>query len=451
MQRKRTLNRRQFLGRVAGAGAAWAAGPLIVPASVLGRDGVAPPSERIVIGCIGLGGQGRFNMRAMINQPDTQVVALCDVERGSKSQGLIPAQTEAAQNYAAMGRPVAADSFATYGDFRELLARDDLDAVTVCTPDHWHGLISIAAAKAGKDIYCEKPLVNTIHEGRAVCDAVERYGRILQTGSHERSNDSVRLAYELVRNGRIGELKEIQVNLPFNEAHHAKLRADNGPHPIEPVPAGLDYDFWLGPTPLVPFVPGRCHFAWRFVLDYGGGEITDRGAHVLDLAQFINGTDTTGPLEVSARGLRIGNGLYNCFVEYQFECRYANGVRLTGGCAEPRGLKLVGTRGSIFIHIHGGLLEAEPASLLREIVLPSEIHVERSPGHQRNFLDCVKSRHRPLAYHEIGHRTATLCHLLNIAMTVNRPLVWDPVREKITNDEHAARLAAPPMRAPWHL
>jgi predicted dehydrogenase len=450
MKAQYAQTRRDFLRR-AGAAAAVAGFPTLIPATALGRGGIAAPSERILIGCIGLGGQGQHDMQAMIHQPDTQVLALCDVERGTDTRGLEPALRELVKNYRDLGRPVAAESVARHHDFRELLAREDLDAVTVTTPDHWHGLISAAAARAGKDIYCEKPLVNTIVEGRAVCDAVEQCGRILQTGSHERSNDTVRYAWELVHNGRIGDLREIVVHLPFNEAHHQAMRRMTSPPPLMAPPDSLDYDFWLGPAPSGPYTPKRVHGSWRFVQDTGGGEITDRGAHVLDLVQFIHGSDRSGPVEIAATGQRIGSSVYDCFVDYQFECRYADGVRLLGYCDDPRGLKLVGTKGWIFIHIHGGQLEAEPASLLREAILPSELHTERSPGHQRNFLDCVKSRRRPLAYHEIGHRTATLCHLLNIAMTVGRPLKWDPVRECITNDPVADRMTARPMRAPWSL
>ena len=451
MRHKSALSRRSFLQRTGVAAAACSAAPMIIPCSALGRGGVAAPSERIVFGCIGLGGQGQHNMRAMISQNDTQVVALCDVERASGSRGLEPALAAAVQQYEQIGRPVNSDSFARYHDFREMLAREDIDAVTVCTPDHWHGLISLAAARAGKDLYCEKPLVNTIREGRAVCQAVESRGRILQTGSHERSNETVRFAYELVRNGRIGDLREIEVHLPLNDGHLLRMREQTQPRPIKPVPETLDYDFWLGPAPAVPYIPERVHMMWRFVFDYGGGEITDRGAHVIDLAQFINDADGTGPLEIEAHGKRIPDGIYDCFFDYTFTCRYRNGVVLRGTSDDPRGLKLIGSKGWIFIHIHGGRLEAEPASVLKEVIRPQEIHTERSPGHQRNFLDCVHTRRRPIAHHEIGHRTATLCHLVNIAMTVDRPLKWDPVREEITNDPAAARLVGRPMRSPWHI
>jgi predicted dehydrogenase len=457
------MDRRTFLKGAAGTTIAAIGAPTIISSCVLSKKGRVAPSDRIVLGCIGLGGQGTYDMSAFIHQPDVQVVALCDVDDGvgdydylyqypgSHSAGLKPAVKRAVEYYAAQNRPVKTSSFALYSDFRELLQRPDIDAVQVTTPDHWHGLISIAAAKAGKDVYCEKPLVNSIPEGRAVCNAVGRYGRILQTGSHERSNDSVRFAYELVKNGRIGKLHTIEVNMPNNDSQHNLLRNNTQPKPTMPVPKGFDYDMWLGPARWSPYTRERTHFWWRYILEYGGGEMTDRGAHILDLAQFINDADNTGPVEISGKGKSVGNGLYDCFIEYEFDCTYANGVHLIGGSKGERGLRLVGDEGWIFIYIHGGRLTAEPASILRDKIGSHEIHTRRSPGHHRDFLNSIKSRQKTIACEEIGHRTATLCHLLNISYLTGRTLQWDPVAEKITNDDGANRLLKKPMRAPWKI
>jgi predicted dehydrogenase len=219
-----------------------------------------------------------------------------------------------------------------------------------------------------------------------------------------------------------------------------------------PVPAGLDYDMWLGPTPKAEYTKRRSHFWWRFILDYGGGEMTDRGAHIIDLAQLINDSDKTGPVEISGKGeIALGGGIFNAFMEYKFECRYANGVRLVGTCNEPRGLKIEGSDGWIFIHIHGGRLEASSESLLREQIGPGEIHVGRSRSHQQNFIDAVRTRQQPFASVEVGHRTATICHLVNIAMLTGRPLKWDPEKEVIVGDEEANKMLSRPMRSPWHL
>ena len=454
------MKRRNFIKTLSGSLLA-ATAPTIVPSSVLGKSQV-PPSDRIVLGCIGLGGQGTHNMRAFINQPDTEIVALCDVdegvgdfdmlyqEPGNRRAGLEPAVDKAIDAYAQQGRQIDTRRFAKIIDFRELLARDDIDAVTVCTPDHWHGLISIAAAKAGKDIYCEKPLVNSVAEGRVVCNAVQHHGRILQTGSHERSNSSVRYAYELVKNGRIGELKEINVNMPNSDNHHQTLREDSGPHPLMPVPEGFHYDMWLGPASWAPYTKKRAHFWWRFILETGGGEMTDRGAHIIDLAQFINDADDSGPIELKAVGEQVTSKLFDCFIEYEFECTYANGIKIIGTSTGDRGLKLVGSDGWIFIHIHGGRLEASDPRILSSIIQPEEIHTQYSPGHHRNFLDAVKSRKKAIAHEEIGHRTATICHLLNIAMLLKKPIQWDPVAE-ISKDAEVNALLQRPTRSPWRL
>jgi predicted dehydrogenase len=391
-------------------------------------------------------------MRNFISQPDVRIVALCDVEQAQGSRtGLPDAVKMAVEHSAKVGRPVEADSLALTGDFRELLARGDVDAVSISTPDHWHGPIAVAAARSGKDIYCEKPLTNSIPEGRAVCDAVARYCRVLQTGSHERSNDTCRYAWELVNNGRIGALKEVEVRLPTDQAHHNAIREAKGPYTPSAPPASLDYEMWLGPIPWRPYIPDNTHFGWRFVMDTGGGEMTDRGAHVLDLVQFIINADASGPVEVSALGTQADSPIFDAFMDFEFECRYADGLRVRGTSEGDRGLKLIGEDGWIFINIHGGRLEASDPAILRERIRPSERHAERSPGHHRNFLDCVKSRRRPIAHEEIGHRTGTICHLLNTSMLLRRPIRWDPVRESVVGDVEAVRLLSRPMRTPWHV
>jgi len=448
-----TISRRNFLKAAAGVSACF-----IIPGSAPGRTGSEAPGNRITMGCIGVGGQGTYNMKAFLGIPEVQVVAVCDVETqsdryyGGGTAGRQPAKDLVEKHYAGQRRSGTYKGCSSYRDFRELLDREDIDAVTVCTPDHWHGLISAAAARAGKDIYCEKPLTNTIAEGRAVCNAVKRYGRILQTGSHERSNNSTRFAGELVRNGRIGKLHTIRINMPTNvEPHHQAVNRSNIPEPPVPAPASLDYDMWLGPAPFAPYSPRRSHFWWRFILAYGGGEMTDRGAHIIDLAQLGNNTDHTGPVEFVAKGAQAGYGIFDAFMKYEFECRYANGVRLIGTTNGPRGLKFEGTDGWIFVNIHGGRLEASRESLLEEVIGPGEVHLGRSPGHRRDFIDSVKTRRQPMAPAEVGHRTATICHLLNIAMLTGEKLKWDPQREQITNSSEANRYLTRPMRGGWHL
>jgi predicted dehydrogenase len=451
------ITRRKFIKNTTALTAASVAFPYIVPSSALGKDGATAPSNRIVMGCIGTGGQGTFNMKAFLNNPDVQVVTVCDVNDqgdnyyGNATAGLIPAKKIVEDFYASAKASGVYKGCAAYKDFRELLARDDINAVTVCTPDHWHALITIAAARAGKDIYCEKPLANSVAEGRAVADAVKRYARVLQTGSHERSNDTARFACELVRNGRIGKLHTIRINLPIVENHHKWIMNNNLPRIEMPVPEGFDYNMWLGPTDVLPYTDNCCIFWWRFILRYGGGEMTDRGAHVIDLAQLGNNTDDTGPIELNAKGTQLTGGRYDAFMKFEFDCTYANGVKMIGQSSGKRGLKFEGTDGWVFINIHGGALEADPPSLLREKIRPDEIQIGRSPGHHQNFVDAVKARSTTIASAEVGHRTGTICHLLNIAMQTSGKIKWDPVAEKITNDPLAQSMLTPPIRPPWRL
>jgi predicted dehydrogenase len=438
----RKTTRRRFLKQTTTAATTAMAAPWIVPASALGRNNFVAPSERIVMGCIGTGGRGRGNLRTFMGNPDVQLVAVCDVDGKHRdmAKGMVDKQ-------------YGNEDCATFADFRELLKRDDIDAVSIATPDHWHALASVAAANAGKDIYCEKPLANSIAEGRAICNAVDKNKRILQTGSHERSNSSIRFGCELVRNGRIGELKEIIINLPCDQNHHKQVIGTQTVPETTPTPEGFDYNFWLGHTAKQPYTEKRCHFWWRFILAYGGGEMTDRGAHVIDIAQLGAGFDDTGPVKVEGRGVGSKTGLYDAFMEFGFANHYANGVTMYGSSKGQRGVKFVGSEGSLFIHIHGGKLEADPASILKEKIGENEIQLGRSPGHHRNFLDCVKSRETPLASAEVGHRTATICHLNNIAMLMNKPKVyeWNPKTERITNDADANALCTPKMRSPWSL
>jgi len=432
-------SRRKFL-RQSAAGAATAISvPYFVPARVLGAGGATPPSDRIVMGVIGTGGMGMANLGAFMGEPDVQMVAVCDVDANHLDDAV-----------EAVNKKYGNQDCKSFGDFRELLAIGDIDAVAVVTPDHWHALASIAAANAGKDIYCEKPLANSVGEGRAICEAVRKNKRILQTGSHERSNPKVREACEFVRNGRLGKLKAMHVMMPCDEDHHKRVRAVTDVPPPQPVPEGFDYDFWLGHTPKVPYTPMRCHFHWRFILSYGGGEMTDRGAHIIDIGQLAMGTDDTGPVTYNAKGFSSSTSLFDAFFDFEFENTYANGVRLLGTSKPgPRGIRFEGDKGTLMVNVHGGDYQAEPASLLKPIG-EDEVRLGRTPSHRRNFLDCVKSREEPFATAEIGHRTATICHLNNIAMRLGRPLKWDPAAEK-TDDDEANALLTPKMREPWTL
>ncbi len=451
------LTRRSILkGAAAAVGAIGF--PYIVPASVLGGQGRIAPSERLTLGFIGVGGMGFNHVRRFTQRPDVQTVAVCDVDRETKTHipsrdfGWAPSKAFVEQHYAEQNNAADYKGCAAYVDFRELLADPGIDAVVIASPDQWHALQAVAAARAGKDIYCEKALAHTIAEGRAVCEAVKENNRILQTGSNERSNPQGRFACELVRNGRIGKLHTIRVNMPMTDAHHAQVMewADL-PQPEMEVPDGFDYNLWLGPAPFEPYTARRCHVWWRFIFDYGGGEMTDRGAHIIDLAQLGGGFDDTGPVEVKGWGERPSSGIFDTFMGFNFECTYANGVRLIGSNAQPRGIKFEGDRGWLFVHIHGCRLEAEPASILDETIGDDEIQLGRAENHHQNFLEAVRNRTEPFAPAEVGHRTVSVCHLVNHAMLTGLTLKWDPVAEKITNRPEANALLSRKMRPPWTL
>ena len=422
--RSKSVSRREFLkgsAVVAGAAFAW---PTIVPSSVFGA---AAPSNRLTMGCIGLGNQGGGNMKGFIGKKNCAVVAVCDVDADHR---------EKARETAGL------DAKSSYNDFRDLLARDNIDAVSIAAPDHWHVPISIAAVRAGKDVFCEKPLTLTIAEGRVLVDEVKRYGRVFQTGSQQRSGSEFRKACELVVNGRIGKLHTMTVQIPGN---NRKCEPTWTP---EPVPAGFDYDMWLGPAPWEPYHKQRCHYEFRFLLDYSGGQMTNWGAHYLDIAQWGNQADNTGPVEIKGKGEFPATGLFTTATKADIEYIYANGVKLvltTGGGST----RFEGSEGWVFVT--RGKLDAEPNSLVVSTIAPDEIHLYSSNDHKQDFLDCIKTRKDPICNAEVGHRSSTVCHLGNIAMLLDRPLKWDPQKEQFIGDEEANRMRQRSARAPWCL
>jgi len=426
------MTRREFLR---GASAAFAA-PWVVASSALGLAGRSP-SERIAMGFIGTGAQGMGNLKTFLYRDDVQVLAVCDVDSSRREE----ARKVVEEHYARKSQGTGRQQCASYSDFRELVARDDIDAVVISTPDHWHTIPALEAVRSGKDVYCEKPLTLTIAEGRVLADAVRRYGRVFQTGSQQRSSDKFRLACELVRNGRIGALRLIKTGLVRGRA--------TGLHAAEPVPKGFDYEMWLGQAPWAPYCKERCHYNFRFILDYSGGQMTNWGAHHNDIAQWGNGTDLSGPVEVEGRGEFPADGLYDAPIDFEVEYTYANGVRLLCSTKNRSGVTFEGSEG--WIYVDRGQLAANPPSVLGSVIKPNEIRLYESRDHHRNFLDCVRSRSETVAPAEIGHRSATVCHLGNIAMLLRRRLRWDPGRERFVNDPEADRMIARAMRAPWRL
>lgn len=421
------LNRRAFLKRAGGA-AAGLGFPAIVPARVFGA---AAPSNRIAVGMIGVGGHGTdVNLKGFLAQPDARVVSVCDVD----SARLARARTIVNERYGDGGCSAT-------GDFREILARPDIDAVMISTPDHWHVPISLAALRAGKDVCCEKPTL-TLAEGRAQADAVRRYGAVFQTSTEDRSVAVYHRMAELVRNGRIGRVHTVRIGLPTGPA------GDGDPTP-KPVPPELDYDMWLGPAPWAPYAPDRVHHNFRWILDYSVGMIADWGAHLFDTAQWGLDVERSGPVEIDGRGEFLSKGLYNTARKFRVEYRYANGVRMIAENDVPY-IRFEGDGGWVGNRGWRGPIQAEPDSILREVVGPGETRLFTCPGGEhRNFLDCVKSRQEPYFPAEIGHRVSSVCHLGHISMLLGRKLRWNPVTEAFVGDDDANRLRTRASRAPW--
>ncbi len=441
------MNRRQFLRTAA----AWAT-VSVVPASVFGNRA---PSNRINVAIIGCGNQSTVDTKAFLVEPDTQVVAVCDVNHASHGYkteaqflGREPLRAMVEQYYARQQPNGAFRGCDAYNDFREVLARSDVDVVAIVVPDHWHAIMTVMAAQAGKDIYCEKPLSLTVADGRAMVEAVRRYGVVLQTGSHHRSFPRTRRVCELVRNGRIGKLKRIVAYVPgWNK------QGPVGAWEPDPVPDGFDYDMWLGPAPWVPYHRDRCLYNFRFILDYSGGQVTNFGAHSLDLAQWANGSDRTGPVEVADEGSEWPtDGLFDVASKVHFRVRYADGVELE--CVqseEPLACRFEGTEGWIQTGYNGVGFASNIAGLESSAIGPNEIHLGTSTNHFRDFLDCVRTRRDPIAPVEVGHCSATLCHIGNIAMRLKRKLRWDPATERFIGDSEANRMLCRAYRAPWRL
>ena len=427
MQRK-SFSRRQFLK---GTAVGMASAPFILPGRVWSAE--VPPSERMTLGFIGMGKQNRGLLGGFIRQPDVQVTAVCEVD-GTRRED---AKRRVEEHYSRQNNQDY-KGCAAYTDFRELLARGDIDGVVIATPDHWHALIGIAAANAKKDIYCEKPLTQSIREARALVNAVRKNDRVFQTGSQQRSSREFRRACELVRNGRLGKLEKIEV-------------AVGGPPipcdlPVEEKPEGLDWGMWQGPAPrrgyhevLSPRGVHDHYPAWRRYKEYGGGGITDWGAHHFDIAQWALGMDESGPLEViPPEDPKAEKGLK--FV-------YANGVPMfhTGG----NGVTFFGSEGKIYVN--RGKFEASPAELAEEPIPANGVHLYESGNHLRNWLDCVRTRKKPICDVETGARTVTVCHLANIAYLNEAHLKWDPKREQFVSGTGKAEWLDVPHHGEWQI
>lgn len=425
----RKITRRGF---IAGSASALAF-PTIIPASVLGQNGNVSPSNRITMGFIGTGSHGvAMNLKSFLPNIDANVIAVCDVEKS---------RMEDARDI--VNRQYGNNDCQCHDDFREIIARDDIDAVCISTPDHWHVPISIMALKAGKDVISEKPTL-TIAEGRELINTVARYGRVFQWATEDRAVYEYHRMCELVRNGRIGKLHTIHVELPTGPG------GNGNPEP-QPIPEGFNYEMWLGPAPYAPYTKDRCHYNFRWIHDYSGGMMTDWGAHLLDGAQWGSNTEHTGPVEVYGEGKFCEGGLYNTARDFHVEYTYADSLKLIVTSGTPS-LKFEGSGGWIGNRGWRAPLKAEPASILDSVIGPNETHLYTCrTGEQRNFLDCVKSRRECYFPPEKGQRCFTIAHIGNISMQLRRKLKWNPEKEEFVDDMQANRMLARSMRGPWHL
>ena len=438
--KNKSINRRRFLKKAAGTAVGAIGFPYLIPSSALGKAGTIAPSNRIVMGTIGVGSQGTSDMKGFLSKSEVQMAAVCDVDRKHRDKAKQIVNTKYQNN-----------DCRTYLDFRDLIARGDLDAVCLALPDQWHGIISVAAARAGLDIHGQKPLARTIVEGRVICDAVKRYGVVWQTGSQQRSSRNFHYACELVRNGRLGKVHRVDVGLPTGQSCD--------PQPPLPVPEELDWNMWLGPAPWRPFCDfgqGSCHLDWRWIMDYSGGRLTDWAGHHVDIAHWGLGLEYTGPVEIEGKGVFPRDGLYNVPIEYKIKCKYANGLVMNISNSDhdrskpiSMGAKWYGEKG--WLHVKRSGIWAEPESILKEVIGPDEIRLYESRDHKQNFLDCVRTRKLTVAPVEVAHRSISVALLGEIAMLTGRKLKWDPQDEQFINDDEAARLLSRPMRSPWHL
>jgi ketosteroid isomerase-like protein len=419
--------------------------PVLVPSRVLGGKGQLPPSDRIVLGCIGVGGMGTGHVRGFLRHKDVRIAAVCDVRETYRDR----AKKTVDEYY-------GDQACGTYNDFRELLARDDIDAVMIATPEHWHALIGIEAARQGKHMYYEKPMSLTVAEAKAVREAVNRYAVVFQFGTQQRSSHDYRFTCELVRNGRIGKLQTIMIGSAGGEYSHIPEQ------PPQPVPPGFDYDTWLGPAPLAPYCDIRVSNTWMFISDYGLGCLDGAwGIHDVDFAQWVNNSDASGPIEVEGAG-KFYDDIRDTAYSWEVEHKYANGVRLIHMdmvTARKRAKQfhirnymasvIFGSEGWIYVSRQG--MQTNPESLMQTVIGPNEVKVIKSDDHRRNFLDAIKTRQPTISPVEAAVRAETVCQQAHIAMKLARKLRWDPIKEAFVDDEQANRMLSRAMRSPWHL
>jgi predicted dehydrogenase len=429
-------SRREFVKQSAKIVAGAVILPNIIPASALGKGGSTPPSDRIVMGAIGTGSQGSGNMREFMElKNEVQFVAVCDVDALHLAKSKQMAD-EANKN----------TDCRAYGDYREFLDKEKLDAVTIALPDHWHGIIYTAAVNKKLHVYGEKPICRTIKDGQTIVSAVKKNNIIWQTGSWQRSESNFHHGAELAINGRIGKINYIEAGLPDGGR-------GVGTPPVKDVPPELNWEMWLGPALKVPY-RGVAHWDWRWILDYSGGQLTDWAGHHIDIANWGAGLEHTGPVEISGSGVYPLEGIYNVPVEYDFLCKYANGIemRVANASRLPHGMGTTWYGDLGWIHVdRGNRISASDPEILEEVIADNEIRLYKSDNHYQNFIDCVRSGKQAIAPVEVAYRAISVALLGEIAMTTGETIKWDPDKEEIIGNPRASRLLSRPYRQPWEL
>lgn len=434
----KSFSRRQFLATTAMAAAA--------PTILTGCAGMAKrpaATNRITLGVVGAGWQGMSNLKGFLNHTDCQVVAVCDLDKNHLYEGRDAVNTKYGNQ-----------DCKTYHDYREMLARKDIDAVMLATPDHWHALVAVEAARQGKDIYGEKPLARTIAEQQAIVKAVQAHKRIWQTGSWQRSEKHFHYAAEIVRNGLIGKLQRVEIGLPSGHNDFARTKDQTA---ITEPPAELDYDFWCGPSQKLPYIEARIHKNWRWNYNTGGGQLLDWIGHHCDIAHWGMDCDNSGPLEIEGQGeFPPHDAVWNTCTKYRLTAKYPNDVEMViaGGHPDIRGgTKWIGTGGWVWVN-RNNAFEASNSEWEDTRVLPDnlrKVKLYESRDHTGNFLDCVKSRKPTVTPVETAHHSAIPGHLGLIAMLTGRKLKWDASKEVIIGDADASKLLTREYRGPWKL
>jgi predicted dehydrogenase len=429
-------SRRDFVKRSAAVLAGSIVLPQIIPSSAFGMGGRIAPSDRIVMGAIGTGSQGMSNMWDFLQLKNAvQFVAVCDVDSG-----------RVAKAKETVDKANKNSDCRTYGDYRELLEKEKLDAVSLALPDHWHGIIYTEVVNKKLNVYGEKPICRTIKDGQIIVAAVKKNNIIWQTGSWQRSLYNFRRGAELAINGRVGKIKYIEVGLPDGNK-------GIGTPPVQPVPAELNWEMWLGPALKVPY-RGVSHWDWRWILDYSGGQLTDWSGHHIDIANWGAGLEHTGPVEISGSGVYPVDGIFNVPVEYDFTGKYANGIemRVANAARLPLGMGTTWHGDLGWIHVdRGDVLTASDPKILSEVIGENEIQLYKSENHWQNFIDCVRSGEQAIAPVEVAYRAISVGLLGEIAMTTGQTIKWDPDKEEIIGNQMASRLLSRPYRQPWTL